>query len=62
MGARDGDGWDRAYVYEHDVDGKWFRLRSLGPNGVDEYGAGDDLEVSDTIPEWLERREREGQR
>ena len=53
MRARDGDGWGRPYVYAQDGDGRWYCVRSVGSNGIDELGAGDDLEVSDSIPDGI---------
>lgn len=37
------DGWGRPFVYVAGADGKSFELRSAGPNGVDDKGAGDDV-------------------
>jgi hypothetical protein len=37
------DGWGRAFRYEVGADGASFRLWSLGPDGVDGAGAGDDV-------------------
>lgn len=42
-GGMPSDGWGRELRYEAAPDGKTFRLWSLGPNGSDERGAGDDL-------------------
>jgi len=38
------DGWGRALVYER-VSDKEYRLRSVGADGVDDSGAGDDLAI-----------------
>lgn len=40
------DGWGRELVYEAAPDGKSFALRSLGRNGSDERGSGDDLALN----------------
>lgn len=40
------DGWGNPFVYEtwRDANGQWRAdVRSVGPNGIDEYGFGDDL-------------------
>ena len=37
------DAWNRAFVYEPAVDGGSYALRSTGPDGVDQRGAGDDI-------------------
>ncbi len=43
--ALSGDGWGRPYVFEMQEGGLVFRLRSVGPNGRDEEGSGDDYEI-----------------
>lgn len=37
------DGWGRALVFKPEADGKRFQLYSLGPDGKDDNGAGDDV-------------------
>ena len=37
------DAWNRAFVYEPTADGASYALRSSGPDGVDQRGAGDDI-------------------
>jgi hypothetical protein len=39
------DGWSRPFVFERTVDGLGYLLWSLGPDGVDQQGEGDDLAV-----------------
>lgn len=39
------DAWNRAFVYEPAVDGASYALRSTGPDGVDQRGAGDDIKA-----------------
>lgn len=39
------DGWERALVYRAEQDGKSYELRSLGPDGVDQAGGGDDVKA-----------------
>jgi hypothetical protein len=39
------DGWGHALVYKPDADGKRFLLYSLGPDGKDAGGAGDDVKA-----------------
>lgn len=39
------DGWGRPFLLEVDSETKSIRLRSPGPNGKDERGGGDDLEM-----------------
>lgn len=39
------DGWGRPFALEVDSETKSIRLRSPGPNGQDERGAGDDVEM-----------------
>lgn len=37
------DGWEHALVYKADVAAAKYELYSLGPNGIDDAGAGDDV-------------------
>ena len=37
------DPWDHPYVYEVDAEKKSYKLRSLGPDGKDDEGKGDDI-------------------
>ncbi|MHC4377192.1 MAG: type II secretion system protein GspG, partial [Planctomycetota bacterium] len=37
------DGWGRSFVYQPSDDGSTYSLRSLGPNGQDDGGTGDDI-------------------
>ena len=37
------DGWGRPYVYAVDEGGAGYRLRSVGADGVDQGGEGDDV-------------------
>ncbi|MEO0649932.1 MAG: type II secretion system protein GspG [Planctomycetota bacterium] len=51
QGALDGeplpnDGWSRALRYTVDPGGQGYRLWSVGPDGVDQSGAGDDIVVT----------------
>ncbi len=39
------DGWDRDLVYVAVVDGSTYAMRSIGPDGVDQDGAGDDVRL-----------------
>jgi hypothetical protein len=39
------DGWGRAFSYSRGDDGRSYRLWSLGPDGVDHSGAGDDVRL-----------------
>jgi len=39
------DAWNRAFVYEPAADGGSYALRSTGPDGVDQRGAGDDIKA-----------------
>lgn len=39
------DGWGRALVYAAKPDGATYELRSTGPDGVDQQGAGDDVRL-----------------
>lgn len=39
------DGWNRALVYKPEADGKKYALYSMGPNGVDDNGTGDDIKL-----------------
>ncbi|MBL8858499.1 MAG: type II secretion system protein GspG [Planctomycetes bacterium] len=39
------DGWGRAFVYSARENGAKFDLRSMGPNGVDDQGSGDDVSL-----------------
>ena len=39
------DGWGHALVFKPDADGKRFQLYSLGPDGKDDGGAGDDVKA-----------------
>lgn len=39
------DGWGRAFVYSTRENGAQFDLRSMGPNGVDDSGGGDDVSL-----------------
>jgi hypothetical protein len=41
---RNQDGWKRSFVYEQKDDGFLITLRSVGENGRDEEGKGDDLQ------------------
>lgn len=44
-GSVPADGWERAFVYSLASDGASYRLWSLGPDGLDASGSGDDLVV-----------------
>lgn len=44
-GAIPTDNWDNELVYVLDAEGGGYSLRSMGPNGVDDGGAGDDITV-----------------
>lgn len=37
------DGWGRSFVYQPSDDGGTYSLRSMGPNGQDDGGTGDDI-------------------
>lgn len=37
------DGWGRSFVYQPSDDGSTYSLRSMGPNGSDDGGEGDDI-------------------
>ena len=37
------DAWKHAFVYSAEPDGKKYKLRSLGPDGIDQQGGGDDV-------------------
>ena len=50
-----GDEWNRPLVFRWRDNGMAFTLRSVGPNGVDEMGGGDDIEVSGDMPYGLRR-------
>jgi len=39
------DGWNRALIYRVAEDGKSYELRSLGPDGIDQSGGGDDVKA-----------------
>jgi hypothetical protein len=39
------DGWGRALRYERSPDQRSYRLWSLGPDGIDDSGAGDDVQL-----------------
>ena len=39
------DGWGRELHYERAPDGSGYALRSLGPDGIDQQGAGDDVRL-----------------
>ncbi len=39
-----GDGWGWPYVFSVQKGGLVFYMRSVGPNGIDEDGGGDDVE------------------
>lgn len=36
------DGWGNPFVYRRQGDNRSYRLHSMGPNGTNEYGTGDD--------------------
>ena len=38
------DAWGRPFTYERSEDGTAYRMWSVGPNGVDEHGHGDDVD------------------
>lgn len=40
------DGWDRAIQYLRDAEAGTFRLWSIGPDGVDQSGSGDDVTLN----------------
>jgi hypothetical protein len=39
------DAWNHAFVYSPSADGKSYTLRSTGPDGIDQNGAGDDVSL-----------------
>lgn len=39
------DAWGRPFVYEVDAEKHYICIRSLGPNGKDDHGADDDIQV-----------------
>ncbi len=39
------DAWGRPLKYEVDHAGKWMKVRSVGRNGIEEHGRGDDIEI-----------------
>ncbi len=43
--VRGTDGWGRPFIYKWQPDGKRAVIRSVGPNGIDEGGGGDDIQV-----------------
>ena len=45
------DAWGRKLVYEWNREDRRASIRSVGPNGVDERGAGDDFETNVVWPE-----------
>jgi hypothetical protein len=53
-----GDAWNRPLVFQWRENGGAFVLRSVGPNGVDEMGRGDDIEVSSNMVSVLQRFRR----
>ena len=52
----DRDAWGRPFVYELHTDGAAVAVRSLGPNGKDDLGAGDDLQVVLKLPRPATRK------
>lgn len=50
-----GDAWNRPFVFQWRDNGGAFVLRSVGANGVDEMGHGDDIEVSSNLVSLLQR-------